>query len=94
MGAAGRKRLLKQRQLGRYKGEDHKKPAYQAQHCQRQPFAPANQKTFLQQPFKAKDGGCGDIENGDIDPIGGRGDGAVVGVKQQRDQRKARQACP
>ena len=42
-------------------------------------------------PLKEKDQQCGDIKDGDIDPIRGFAEYTIVGVKQYRDQHQAQQ---
>ena len=47
--------------------------------------------TFECPPFKQKHQGCGDIEDGNVDPVGGLSENSIVGVKQYWDQQKSQQ---
>ena len=42
-------------------------------------------------PLKEKDQQCGDIEDGDVDPIWGFAEYTIVGVEQNRNQNQAQQ---
>ena len=44
---------------------------------------------FEYPPLKEKDQQCGDIKDGDVDPVRGFAEHTVVGVKQYRDQNEA-----
>ena len=37
-------------------------------------------------PFEKKNQGCGDVEYGDVDPVGGFSKHPIISVKQHRDQ--------
>ena len=89
---ASRKGILKQRYLWCRESKHHEQYAYQADYSKGKPRALAWQPISLKRPpLKEKDMQCGDVKDGDVDPVWGFAEYTIVGVEQHRDQHQAQQ---
>lgn len=80
------KGILKKRNLWWSKGKDHEQHANQTDCGKRKPWMLALQPIVFEcPPFKKKDQGCGNVKDGDVDPIRGSAKHSVIGVKHYRD---------
>ena len=85
-------RILEQWNLWWRKSKHHEQHANQADYGEGKQWALAWQPISLKRPpLKEKDYCGGDVEDGDIDPIRGFAEHAVVGVEQHRDQHQSKQ---
>ena len=82
-------RVLEQRNLGWCEGEYHEQHTNQADDGKGKPRVATWQPIISEYPpFKKKDQGGGDIKDGDIDPVWGFAEHAVIGVEQNWNQYK------
>ena len=82
--------ILEQWNSWRCEGECHEQRADQADCGEGKLRALTWQPISLEcPPLKEKDQQCGDVKDGDVDPVRGLSEYAVIGVKQHRDQHQS-----
>ena len=83
--------VLENAKLGGLEGEYHKKHAYRAKYAKCHLGIPACDCSVVKLPcLKKIDNRGGEKENGDVNPVGGASDYAVVGVKKHGNERKSK----
>ena len=85
-------RVLKEGEPGWDEGEDHEEHTNQTQSDEGQSGGAA--EIFDRPPLEEEDCPGADVEDGDVAPVRGLSESAVIGVKQHRDQQKPQQSAP
>ena len=79
--------ILEQGDPGRCKGEQDELHADETDGGEGEVWATAWQAIQLECPlFEEEDQGCGDVEDGNVDPIRGLAEHTVPGIEEHRDQ--------
>ena len=85
-------RIPEQRYLRRPERKHHKQHPDQTNNAESKPGRLTLQPSLLKcPPFQQKDNQCGEIKDSNVEPVRGFAKGAVVGIKQHRNQDKPQQ---
>ena len=83
--------ITEQWDLGRFESEQDKQHADKTDGGEGELLGFAMAILFECPPLEEKSQCCGDVEDGDVDPVRGLSEHAVVGIKQHRDQGQPQQ---